>query len=266
MANLVNYAIAYAKKGQYVLPMHGKQPLIKFANKPALTIDEIKSIWTANPDAAIALRTVDFFVIDIDEHDGGEDGFKSIHEFDHRELLTPTLSQKTAGGGRQLFYLKRKDTMVRQNIGWLPGVDVKAHKNNYVVVAPSERNGRNYKWENHNPIVTPSQQLIAMINQRRNSYDDDDYDFQKYHNSGRKTATTELLEMVVNGFGDNGTRNNNLTSFVGALLFRNVGVDEAIRLAYTANSNTPEPINDRELRRTIESVVDKELRRREEIE
>ncbi len=96
MTNLVNYALAYAKKGMSVLPMHNKQPLIKFADKPPLTQEEIKRIWSRYPDAQLALRTINFFVIDIDEHEGGADGFKSINEFSHKNLLILTLSQKNS--------------------------------------------------------------------------------------------------------------------------------------------------------------------------
>ncbi|ATO46088.1 hypothetical protein C5L30_000262 [Companilactobacillus farciminis] len=259
MTNLVNYALAYAKKGMSVLPMHNKQPLIKFADKPPLTQEEIKRIWSRYPDAQLALRTINFFVIDIDEHEGGADGFKSINEFSHKNLLILTLSQKTAGGGRQLFYLKRDDIGVRQNIGWLPGVDVKAHPNNYVVVAPSERNSKFYEWENHNPIVTASRELIQLINQRDGS---SEYDPSKINLNGKKTLTTDLFETIVNGFGSKGSRNNDLTSFVGGLLFRNVDASVTYQLAMQANENTDEPLPDKEFNRTFESILNKELRRR----
>lgn len=259
MTNLVNYALAYAKKGMSVLPMHNKQPLIKFADQPPLSQEEIKHIWSRYPDAQLALRTINFFVIDIDEHDSGADGFKSIDEFSHKDLLVPTLSQKTAGGGRQLFYLKRDDIGVRQNIGWLPGVDVKAHPNNYVVVAPSERNSKFYEWENHNPIVTASRELIQLINQRDNN---SNYDPSKINLNGKKTLTTDLFETIVNGFGSKGSRNNDLTSFVGGLLFRNVDASVTYQLAMQANENTDEPLPDKEFNRTFESILNKELRRR----
>lgn len=255
---LVNYAVAYAKKGMSVLPMKDKQPLIKFADKPPLTPDEIRKIWKQYPYAQIALRTVNFFVVDIDEHQDGADGFKSIEQFNHKELLKDTLSQKTAGGGRQLFYLKRKDIEVRQNIGWLPGVDVKAHPNNYVVIAPSERNGKKYEWENHNPIVTPDRQLIELINAREK---ETTITFSNY-DSGKKTATTNLFETIVNGLGDDGTRNNSLTSFVGGLLYRNVPDKVAYQLAQLANENTPDPLPEQEFNRTFTSMLTKDMRRR----
>ncbi len=75
----------------------------------------------------LPLEQLIFFVIDIDtETAHGKNGFKSIDEFEHKDLLVDTLTQQTASGGKQLFYLKRSDIDIQQNIGWLPGVDVKA--------------------------------------------------------------------------------------------------------------------------------------------
>ncbi|KRN01443.1 prophage Lp3 protein 7 [Levilactobacillus senmaizukei DSM 21775 = NBRC 103853] len=240
-----------------MLPMVGKQPLIKFADKPALTPEQVQKFWMTHPYSQIALRTTNFFVVDIDEHPDGADGFKSFREFEHPEWFRDTLSQTTAGGGRQLFYLKR-DTNMEQNIGWLPGIDVKAHVNNYVVVAPSERGGHQYKWENNNPIVTASPELVASINQRpdyKPSSLSIDYD--------GKTATAELFETISKGLGDTGGRNNALASFSGGLLIRGVDPESVLDLAKIANARTPDSLTEREVIRTVESMVKKEIRRRE---
>ena len=70
MNDKLTAAIEYANKGFSVLPMDGKQPLIKFANQPPLTVKQIKNYWSKWPEANIALRTVDFFVLDIDTKAG----------------------------------------------------------------------------------------------------------------------------------------------------------------------------------------------------
>lgn len=261
MKNLVNYAVAYAHKGLSVLPMLNKKPLIKFADRPALNETEIRSLWKKYPFAQIAIRTTDFFVIDIDTADAhGNDGFKSIDEFEHKDLLIPTLEQKTASGGRQMIYFKRKDIDVSQNIGWLPGVDVKAHVNNYIVIAPSEHRGKKYEWLNQNPIVTPSRELIELINQRATGTS---HYVGKQTYSAEKTATSELFEEIVNGLGETGGRNNALASFIGGLLFRNVEVETAYELGKLANNNTPKSLPPKEFERTFKSMVNKELKRRE---
>lgn len=262
MKNLVNYAVAYAHKGLSVLPMLNKKPLIKFADQPALTEPEIRELWKKYPFAQIGIRTTDFFVIDIDTADAhGHDGFKSIDEYEHKDLLIPTLEQKTASGGRQLIYFKRNDIEVSQNIGWLPGVDVKAHVNNYIVIAPSVHKGKQYEWLNHNPIVTPSRELIELINCKPAGKQR--YNGQTY--STDKTATSELFEEIVNGLGETGGRNNALASFIGGLLYRNVEVETAHQLALLANDNTEKSLSPNEFERTFESMVKKEIRRREDV-
>lgn len=265
MKNLVNYAVAYAEKGLSVLPMLDKKPLITFADKPPLTVDEVKHYWKQFPYAQIAIRTINIFVIDIDTKEAhGHDGFKSIDEYEHKDLLIPTLEQTTSSGGRQMIYFKRPDMEMSQHIGWLPGVDIKAHVNNYFMIAPSERKGKTYKWLNHKPIVTPSKELIELINERpesKSNYSPGDYKF-----SDEKTATSNLFEEIVNGFGETGGRNNALASFVGGLLFRNVEVETAYELAIQANDNTEKSLPKKELDRTFESMVNKEISRRERAE
>lgn len=248
--NLVKSAVMYAEHGFSVLPMVGKRPLIKFADQPPLTVKEIQSIWKANPLAGIALRTTDFFVVDIDHHDGGENGFKSVQG---KHLFKKTLAQQTRHGGQQLFYLKEDGQKIQQNIGWLPGVDIKAHPNNYVVVAPSP----GYRWLNHEPIVKPKPELVAAINQQSSKIVATDLPV-----ISKKTATSRLFEQIVDGLGDTGGRNNALASFIGGLLFRNVDPEKAYQLAKLVNTNTPDCLTQSELDRTFESMLKKELRRR----
>jgi len=260
MRNLIQYAVKYAEAGFSVLPMVGKTPMIKFADQPPLTVDQVKTYWKSHPYAQLALRTTNFFVVDIDEHADGADGFQSFKDYDHPEYFRETLSQTTAGGGRQLFYLKREDTEMQQRIGWLPGVDIKAHVNNYVMVAPSERNGRQYEWENHNPIVTASPELVAAINARPA---DDTTDFTDFHiDYTEKSGTATLFETIVNGLGATGGRNNALASFAGGLLFRGVDPLAVVQLGLLANANTVDSLTKREAKITIESMIKKEIRRR----
>ena len=259
MKSLVNYAVKYAEKGLYVLPMMDKQPLIDFADQPPMTPEKIKAYWSTHAYAQIAVRTVQFFVIDIDTKDAhGADGFKSIETV--KDLLPETLMQETASGGRQLFYLKPSGVEVRQNIGWLPGVDVKAHINNYVMIAPSNRNGKQYRWLNKHAIVAAPKDLVQLINKKAGSaYSGPDAANIKTE----KTATSTLFEQVVNGLGETGGRNNALTSFIGGLLFRGVGVEETYKLAKMANESTSRSLDAKEFDRTFESMVKKEIRRRE---
>lgn len=259
MKNLVNYALAYQAKGLSVLPIAGKRPLIKFADRDPLTADEIKTIWQKHPFAQIALRTDKFFVVDIDRnHEDNVDGFNSIKQLP-TEYFPETLTQTTRHGGQQLFYLKRNDMRVNQLIGYLPGVDVKAHQNNYVVVAPSD----GYKWLNKHAIVTATKSLVVHINQmrasnRRSSPND------LVLKPRERNSTTDLLETIANGLGDKGMRNKTLAGMIGALLFRGVNAQAAYQLAMICNENTPDPLPEEEVNRTFQSMLKRDMRNRGE--
>ena len=79
--------------------------------------------------------------------------------------------------------------------------------------------------------------------------------------SVRRTKTKELFESVLLGFGDQVGRNNTLAEVVGGLLLRGVDPEITYHLAKMANSNTSEPLDDKEFERTFKSMLDKEIRR-----
>ena len=261
MENLVNFAVNYAEHGFSVIPIgSNKQPLIKFANRPALTPEEIRKIWKKYPLANIALKTENFFVIDVDRHEG--DGMESIKKLGHNEWFMNTLTERTAHNGFHFFFRKPAGETITQNIGFLPNVDLKAHKNNYVVVAPSRLGDKKYQWLNHKPIQPAPKGLLELIEEKQKS--------SKPYGTGKiasyavagKTQTSELFETIINGFGETGGRNNACASFIGGLLYRNVNPTIAMKLAKLANANTPDSLSDAEVERTANSMIEKEIRRR----
>lgn len=261
LVNLMNYAINYAEHGFSVIPMGAnKRPLIKFANKPALTVEEIKKLWSKYPFANIALKTDKFFVIDVDRHNG-VDGMKAIKALNHDEWFKGTLTEKTAHDGFHFYFQKPRDIEITQQIGILEGVDLKAHVNNYVVVAPSRNGDKQYKWLNHEPIRPAPAGLIELIQEK--SKEHKPIEMLKGYKPTGKTQTTELFEKIINGLGPTGGRNNALASFVGGLLFRNVDPDVAGQLAVIANENTKDKLSLEEVERTVNSMIEKEFRRRE---
>lgn len=273
MPSMKDYALQYQKLGFSVIPINpkNKMPLIDFADKPALTAEEIEKFWNGYPNANIAIRTTNFFVIDIDKH-GKSNGFESLKKWKHLNLIEPTLQAKTASGGKHLFYFKRDDTPISQMIGFLPGVDVKAHENNYVLVAPSATDKGQYEWDlkkskEGGTIVTASKELIQAIKRQYNEthgYRNDGTaglkDLKNRSYTRDRTMTTELFETIAIGFGDEGGRNDRLASFVGGLLFRAVDDEQVLTLAKIANSNSPSPLNEKELVRTVESMIKKDRR------
>lgn len=260
MQNLVKYAESYASHGFSVIPIINKRPLIKFANRPALTKDEIAAIWTCYPTAAIALKTDRFLVIDVDRHEGG-DGMESIKALHHDEWFKDTLCERTHSGGFHFYFRKPTKQKVTQNIGFLPNVDIKAHDNNYVVVAPSP----GYKWLNHKPIQPLPEGLLELILEKQ-AESKPSTGVEAGYKVDSKSATAALFEQIVDGLGATGGRNNALASFVGGLLYRGVDPYKAAQLAVLANENTADKLTTAEVEKTVNSMIDKELRRREGID
>lgn len=268
-----DYALKYQELGFSVIPINpkNKMPLIDFADKAPMSATDIETFWSSYPNANIAIRTVNFFVIDIDRH-GKADGFESLKHWKYLRLIEPTLQAKTANGGKHLFYFKRDDMPISQIIGFLPGVDIKAHPNNYVLVAPSATEKGQYEWDldkskENGTMVTPSKDLIVAIKKQYGKthgyrYDGKDglRDLKQRSYIRDKNMTTELFETIAVGFGDEGRRNDKLASFVGGLLVRAVDDDLVLTLAQIANQNSPMPLPEKEVLRTVESMIKKDRR------
>lgn len=250
-------AIRYAKLGYSVLPMNGKHPLIKFADRPVLTTDQIKEYWTKYPTANIALRTTSFFVVDIDTKQAhGKDGMKSIKQLPQGVIL-PTRAQVTASGGYQMFYAKPQNSHLKQVIGLLPGVDIKAHPNNYVLVPPSTTEKGCYRWLNDGAQMKhPSALLLEMIaNYQPQST-------RKQHGSYHpgKKWTGRVLDNIIKGAPE-GQRNDYLTRLCGQMIYAGAESDTVWTLINYANQfNTP-PLEDREVGKIVASVLKEELRK-----
>ena len=270
MPSMKEYALQYQKLGFSVIPINpkNKMPLIEFADKPAMTTAEIENFWDGYPNANIALKTTNFFVIDIDKH-GNSNGFESLKKWKYLGLIEPTLQAKTASGGKHLFYFKREDTPITQMINFLPGVDIKAHENNYVLVAPSATDKGMYEWDlekssEGGTMITPSKELIQAIKktyQETHGYTSEGLKSLKERSLYReKNQTTDLFETIAVGFGDEGGRNDKLAKFVGGLLFRAVDDEYVYKLAEIANGNSLNPLPEIEVRRTVESMIKKDRR------
>lgn len=262
--NLVNYALSYAEHGFSVIPIgNNKRPLIKFADKPPLNNTEIREAWKKYPTANIALKTDKFFVVDVDVHHD-KDGMESIKKLGHAEWFENTLTERSASGGYHYYFKKPKNISIKQHIGILPNVDIKAHENNYVVVAPSVINDKAYEWLNHKPMKEPPKGLIDWILEHQKN--DNKAFFKASYQPIGKTQTSKLFEKIANGLGDKGCRNNNLASFVGSLLYRDVDPEAVANLAVIANDNTPDPLPLKEVEITFNSVLENEVQKREQNE
>lgn len=275
---LLNAALHYASRGFYVLPIAAgaKNPAIKFKNQPPLTTDEIKELWTKNPNYNIALRTVNHFVIDVDsvQHTGDttRDGFKSLDTIP-KELLPDTLKEGTPSGGLHLYYAKPTYCKLQhQYIDWLGGIDIKANINNYSVVAPSQKDGKQYHWLNKKPMVEAPQALIDYIlTHGTNAADSKKPLFTT--NYGGKKGSTRWTGQLLNEIAmphPKSTRNNTIAYLTGKML----RADADIKAIYTilqdvnrrfyevdnAGNKIAAPLSENELEDTFMSIYRDEVK------
>ena len=173
----------------------------------------------------------------------------------HDDWFKDTLTAATASGGYHFYFKKPDGVELKQNIGILKGVDIKAHKNNYILVAPSKNGG--YRWLNKAPIKEPPKGLVDWLvkEQNKNTL----LRYASHSPAGRNDKAARTFEQVVNGLGDSGTRNDTLTAFVGTLLGYGVEVDSVVKLCELANNATPDPLPEREVAKTLNSIIDREL-------
>lgn len=152
------YAKRYIDLGFSPIPIRpdGKAPAISFKGMDKTTYENANEWWGNHPDWKIALRTIDFLVVDVDVNHGttGINGFDIIDKYRKEGWWNDdTLTATTPNGGKHYYYLKPKDKKLKQSLGRAdsnhPGVDVKANVNNYVLCYPSSKNnGKMYSWDN----------------------------------------------------------------------------------------------------------------------
>lgn len=266
VSELKKQALLFAKNGFKVFPLTplSKIPIKGTRGSKEATISPttINEWWEKHPQANIGIVTERFFVLDIDQHPGGQDGFESLRKLESTySTLPPTLTVKTGNDGMHLYFLKPQGIELPQKIALLPGVDLKANKNNYLVAPPSRITRQDgsiglYEFQDKNPVASAPQWLIEFIQSKSN------------HTPKSKTGgssarryrnrTTELLETLVTG-AEIGNRNNTIARMTGILLTFGVQVDKAWRLIEFMNGNSPEPLEQEELETTFLSICKKEL-------
>lgn len=255
--NKLNSAIDYAERGYCVLPMYGKHPLIKFAGHPPLTVNQVKHYWSKWPDANIALRTVSFFVVDIDTTNGhAADGFTNARELTEQGVITPTLQQRTPSGGLQLLYKKPAGQELKQVIGIKPGIDIKSHINNYVLVPPSTTSKGTYQWaEPIRAMQEPTAKLVELIQTSANKAAIKRPSFQ--YNPSKKW-TGQVLDNLVQGAPE-GRRNDYMARLCGQMVHAGADDNTVWELMQFANSYNSPPLATQELEKIMSSIIKEEL-------
>lgn len=157
LPRLLPYALAYAKRGWPVFPLHtptpsgscscgnpcgnpGKHPRTRNGFKQATTDEEtIRRWWAQFPDANIGIATGErsgLLVVDVDPKNGGAGTWTRI-TLEH-DLPPLTVTTNTGSGGWHLFYSRPKSAApIKSKANAIkPGIDTRCD-GGYVVAPPS---------------------------------------------------------------------------------------------------------------------------------
>ena len=270
MENMLHFALGYARRGFDVVPLipNTKRPLQKFADRPPMTEQEIIEVWTKTPTANIALKTRDFFVIDIDVH-GEKNGYQALKEWEHVRTIPRTSQVLTASGGKHLYFKKPVGFTMPQKVDFLDGVDIKFHVNNYVVAPPSVVNGAVYRWDMEKSLenlafAMATDELVeaikktAGIEDKKNQYTGALSRFKS--DAPKVSKVTQAVNECLKGLGGEGARNNTVASYTGKLISMGIEKEIVVLLVNVMNDKSPHPLSARELHTTIESMYNTDRR------
>jgi putative DNA primase/helicase len=237
-------ALRYEQLGWFVLPIKpiGKKPYIKWAYRKDKrpSPGEIKDWPNKFKDVRIGIATGAPSGVDVVDLDGP----RAKERFDALYGIPETLTQSTGRieGGVHLFF-KHNGSGLQCHAGRdeNKGIDLKTD-GGIVVLAPSvHESGKQYEWSNVNPIEDGLCDLLEMPA--------DIIEHFKNQNGGRRERKPITLELV-----ERGARNDTLTRLVGKWIGQGLDSETVLLAAEGWNRNLAEPLEDKEVQTTVESV------------
>ncbi len=258
--NMLEAALAYAKKGYKVFPCCwpdengkcacGRNHKKDKAGKVPLTLHglsnassepkKIKKWWTKWPNANIGMSTTGNVVADFDMGKGGTNSRAALEA--KYGALPLTLTHRTGGGGLHYIYDNSDGRKVTSVNGLRDGVDRKAD-GGYIIMPPSLYSSQNrYKALNEENIAPAPKWLMELSkNKKSSSSKEDDSWYIK----------------ALEGVGE-GERNETATRLTGRWAGKGLAQEE-IWLALSAwNLKNSPPMDENELRTTMESIYSTE--------
>ena len=166
MPSLLAAALAFARRGWPVLPLHhpvdgvcscgrsdcpspGKHPQTPNGLRDASTDPTIINQWWQRwPNANIGVATGSVSRIVVLDIDAGKGGLESWEELQDLHGRVDTLVCYTGGGGIHLYFEAPADIQLKSGSGEIaPGIDTRA-EGGYVVAPPSLHiSGQHYQWD-----------------------------------------------------------------------------------------------------------------------
>jgi len=237
----------------------GKHPRIAHGLRAAIKDEEqIRGWWRWWPDMNIGIATGEasgFFALDVDPDHGGDDTPRELEN--QHGALPATVRQITGSGGEHILF--RHVAGLRNSAGRRgPGLDIRSD-GGYVVVPPSAHvSGRRYAWSvDHHPlearIAEAPPWVLALLTA-----------------AGQQTApSASVRERWIEALSapcNEGERNDTLARLAGHLLCRYIDPYVVLEIARNWNAvRCRPPLDDAEVRRTVDSICMREARRRQAI-
>ena len=199
--NMVEAALYYRKIGLNPIPLmpKDKRPLMAWERFQTnlITEDEIREIWSNNPDANIGIVTGQvsgIVVVDIDGPDGVQN-YKAMNK--GKEIVTPSVR---TGKGHHYYFKHPKNILIKNKARIAKEIDIRGD-GGYVVAPPSiHPSGRPYEWD----AVTKNAEFAEIPK----------WLYEILEEKVSKKNGSSLIE--------EGSRNNRLASISGRL--RNIGL------------------------------------------
>jgi hypothetical protein len=227
----VDLATGSCSCGQVNCPSPGKHPIgywIDFQRRLP-TQQEVK-LWFSSLDCNIGTITgsiSNIVVIDVD----GQKGLDSLKKL----KLGPTLTAKTGGGGRHLFYYIDKKP-VAGRIGVLDGIDIRG-EGGYVVLSPSiHKSGNRYEWLDPRKLAR--------------------FDYEYFEQFSVRSRHSEWDTQVMEGVPQ-GVRSITAARLAGRYFGLGLSLNETWILVREWNENNVPPLELYELKKTVLAIQKK---------
>lgn len=247
--SVADVARDFLRRGWSVIPVlaREKRPAIRWMEfqhrRPQEA--ELERWFRRWPESNIGIVTgavSGLVVLDVDRCHGGSD---SLDRLERRHGRLPwTLEAITGGEGRHLYFA-HPGGLVRNEVGFAPGVDLRGD-GGYVVAPPSRHaSGRRYRWA---PRRSPSETAVA---------DMPAWLLREIRDSARRTGHRfEHWRRLVHEGVAEGERNDTIASLCGHLLWHGIDPEVVLELLLCWNAvRCRPPLSDEEVLRTVDSIT-----------
>lgn len=164
MTSLQNAAAGYGRRGLYVFPVAGKEPLTEHGFLDAVTGEtEALTLFRQHPRAtgvALDCGRSGLLVVDVDGP-VAEDSWAFLTA--GRPIATLEAATGRPEGGRHLYFRTTDPRSVNSAKKIGAGIDTRGG-GGYVILPPSwHPSGRNYRWANRQPILSAPEWILAAL-------------------------------------------------------------------------------------------------------